>query len=86
MHARLQSVRSSGVWSLLSQVSENVICKLQPIQMGVGIKGACELIDMATRHVLQSLEADSDIALLQVNFSNAFNSLRCQPMLDTVAA
>ena len=34
---------------LLSKVSENVICKLQPIQMGVGIRGACELINIATR-------------------------------------
>ena len=56
---------------------------LGPRQLGVGIPGGCEAAVHATRRFLDSLPSDHVIAKL--DFSNAFNSIRRDAMLDSVA-
>jgi len=54
-----------------------------PHQMGAGVEGGCEAAVHATRRFLGSLEPGSVIAKL--NFSNAFNCLHCDSMLEAVS-
>jgi hypothetical protein len=54
-----------------------------PIQLGVGVKGGCEAAVHATRRFLQSMPDSFMVAKL--DFTNAFNSLRRDSMLEAVA-
>ena len=55
---------------------------LQPLQVGVGVKGGCEAAVHATRRFIESMPDDHVVAKL--DFSNAFNSLHRGPMLEAV--
>ena len=55
---------------------------LSPIQLGVGVKGGCEAAVHATRRFLLSMPDSSVVAKL--DFTNAFNSIRRDSMLETV--
>ena len=63
------------------------VCKLAPCfaprQMGAGVKGGCEAAVHATCRFLGSLQPGSVIAKL--NFSNAFNCLHRDSMLEAVS-
>ena len=56
---------------------------LAPIQVGVGTPGGCEAAIHATRRFAASMAVDQ--VLVKLDFSNAFNSLRRDVMLQTVA-
>ena len=53
-----------------------------PIQLGVGVSGSCEATVHATRRFVQTMPNDYVIAKL--DFTNAFNSLHRDSMLDAV--
>ena len=59
-------------------------CKvLQPKQVGVGVAGAAEAVVHAMRRYVAVLPAEH--AIVKLDFSNAFSSIRRQLLLDTMA-
>lgn len=57
--------------------------KLLPIQLGVNIPGGCEAVVHATRQFISKMAADD--VVVKLDFTNAFNCLRRDIMLQTVA-
>ncbi|HSN24572.1 MAG TPA: reverse transcriptase domain-containing protein, partial [Methylomicrobium sp.] len=57
--------------------------KLLPYQLGVGIPGGCEAVVHATRRFMA--EMSSGEVVVKLDFSNAFNCLRRDVMLKSVA-
>ena len=57
---------------------------LQPLQLGVGVKGGCEAAVHATRRLITDLP--DGWAATKLDYSNAFNTLRRDRMLQTVEA
>ena len=57
--------------------------KLLPFQLGVNTPGGCEAVVHATRRFLSKMAADDIV--VKLDFSNAFNCLRRDVMLQTVA-
>ena len=55
---------------------------LCPLQLGVGVPGGCEAAIHATRRFIGSMQAGFVVAKL--DFSNAFNCLRRDSMLQAV--
>jgi hypothetical protein len=53
-----------------------------PIQFGVGVPGGCEAVVHSCRRFIESMPADSVVAKL--DFSNAFNSLHRDKILEMV--
>jgi Reverse transcriptase (RNA-dependent DNA polymerase) len=53
-----------------------------PTQLGVGVSGGCEAAIHATRRFIEMMP--QDYAVAKLDFSNAFNSLRRDSMLDAV--
>ena len=56
---------------------------LSPIQLGVGVKGGCEASIHASRRFLASMTHDQ--ALAKLDFSNAFNSIGHDCMLEAIS-
>ena len=56
---------------------------LAPIQLGVGIPGGAEAAVHATRRWMTTMPDDS--VLVKLDFTNAFNTLRRDSLLDAVA-
>ena len=58
---------------------------MEPLQCGMGLRGACELIGQATSAVVRELHGPAyvdDWAVLQVDLTNAFNQVSRQHMLQ----
>ena len=66
---------------LLNYLTPSVRSYLTPIQLGVGVSTATELI---THCVKETLDSNPEKFLLQVDLSNAFNSLHRRTMLKAV--
>ena len=60
----------------LEAVKEEVAC-LQPRQCGVGVQNAAEMVGMGLQRLVQAkhVESDTEYVVLQVDVSNAFNSI-----------
>ena len=58
--------------------------ELQPQQLGTGVSGGAEAAVHATRRFVQNLPVDH--VLVKLDFSNAFNSIRRDVILEAVAA
>jgi len=60
----------------LDAVKEEV-AHLQPRQCGVGVRNAAELVGMGLQRLVQAkhVEGDNDYVILQVDVTNAFNSI-----------
>lgn len=56
----------------------------QPIQLGVGTPGGCEAAVHSTRRFVESMPEDH--CVVKLDFSNAFNSLHRDVMLEAVSA
>ena len=54
---------------------------LLPSQLGVGFSGACETITHSIRHLLS---AKPDLYLLQIDYTNAFNSISRKAILTSI--
>ena len=48
---------------------------LRPLQVGTGVRNACESVAMATEALATQLDPSSGWALAQIDFRNAFNTL-----------
>jgi hypothetical protein len=58
--------------------------KLLPFQLGVNTPGGCEAVVHATRQFTSKMTV-GDVVVVKVDFSNAFNCVRRDVMLQTVA-
>ena len=52
---------------------------LSPLQLGVCVRGECEAVIHSTHHLISSLPDERRWALL-LDFTNAFNNIRCEAM------
>jgi hypothetical protein len=66
-----------------SRAMESCKTVLAPTQLGVGVKGGAEALTHAARRYLLSL--DEERAFVKLDFSNAFNSVRRDAVLEAVA-
>ena len=58
--------------------------ELRPVQLGVGVPAGAEAAVHATRSLVHNLQTDH--AVVKLDFSNAFNSVRRDVILDAIAA
>ncbi len=75
------------VWLRLAGLCAMASCPgagqaLAPLQLGVGIRGGAQCIGHALK---AGIAADPDRVTLQMDWTNAFNSLQRKPMLDAIA-
>ena len=66
-----------------------VISALWPLQCGVSVPGACEAVGMGVSEAVRQLRMAPPVrpsGVLQIDLTNAFNSIDCQGMLDQVDA
>ena len=61
-----------------------VVTYLSPKQVGVGVAGGCEAAAHAARRFLENM--DNDSIMVKLDFSNAFNSLYRDQMLNSAFA
>ncbi len=66
----------------LEAVKEEVAC-LQPRQCGVGVQNAAEMVGMGLQRLVKAkqVEGDTDYVVLQIDVTNAFNSISRDAML-----
>ncbi len=57
---------------------------LLPRQLGVGAKGGAEAISHAARQYLSNMDTESDCVMVKLDFTNAFNSIRRDCMIESV--
>ena len=62
---------------------ESLADYFKPLQVGVGVAGGYEAAVHATRRFLSTMSADNII--IKLDFSNAFNSLHMDYMLERVS-
>ena len=62
---------------------EQLATYFRPLQLGVAVAGGCEAAVHATRRFISQMANGQ--AVVKLDFSNAFNSLRRDAMLDTVS-
>jgi hypothetical protein len=55
---------------------------LQPIQVGVGVPGGAECVERALH---AALAAQPNTAIARIDYTNEFNTLRCQSVLQALA-
>jgi len=76
----LRRVVAKAAGAVASSVCTSI---LSPLQLGVGTKGGAEAMVHAARRFLES--KPEDYALVKLDFTNAFNSIRRDSMLEAVA-
>ena len=64
---------------LASASRRSAITTLTPLQLGVGVKGGCEVVIHATNHLLSSSSSNQSWCLF-VDFTNAFNCISREAM------
>jgi hypothetical protein len=85
----VRPIAVGGTWRRLTSklVNTSVVQKLsgylQPHQLGVGTSGGVEAAVFSARRFLES--AEPDCALLKVDYSNAFNSIRRDCIMEAAA-
>jgi hypothetical protein len=58
---------------LINELKDNIAEVLQPVQLGVGVKGGCEIVIHNIRKLL--LDPRKKFAAITIDFKNAFNSV-----------
>ena len=71
---------------LNSAIRREAATILSPLQLGVGVRGGCEIAIHSVRSIIDSLGADESTCLLKIDFKNAFNLISRQTVLDQVHA
>jgi hypothetical protein len=67
---------------LMSKAREDMKSYFEPTQLGVGTRNGAEAIVHAANFLLESQYLNEEIALLAIDFKNAFNNINRQIMLD----
>ena len=78
-------VRSIAVGEVLRRLVAKCIAKqtqTESAELGVGVKGGAESIIHATKIAFEKLQLSQDAGLLQIDFKNAFNSIKRNQILN----
>ena len=67
------------------QAKQLALQYLAPLQVGVGVKGGSDATVHTFRRLYQDNKSRNDVAILKLDFANAFNSVSRAPMLQAVA-
>ena len=68
---------------LVARLQPGSVRHLLPLQLGVGVKAATELIQRSTQYFVDSpLFSEWEMCLVQLDFKNAFNSVNRPKMLQ----
>ena len=68
---------------LVARLQPESVRHLLPLQLGVGVKAATELIQRSTQYFVDSpLFSEGEMCLVQLDFKNAFNSVNRPKMLQ----
>ena len=84
----LRPIALGYVWRRLAAKCANryAVARLSshfaPLQLGIGVPGGCEAAVHATRRFIRGMHNDQ--VLVKLDFTNAFNSLRRDVMLESV--
>ena len=78
--------RLIGKTILQNPLCKSQLSKLQPLQAGLGTPHACEMIAMGVQNMIQLLPTEGDWAVLQLDLSNAFNSVSRTAVLEGAKA
>ena len=70
-----ETLRRIAAKCLVARFQPDAVGELTPLQLGVGVPGAAEAIVHHFSDWRRRVPADSDEALLRIDFSNAFNTL-----------
>ena len=65
---------------------QDAVTNMLPLQLGVAVEGACETTTIAMQHWVNEHRTESNWSVLQVDLTNAFNSIDRRSMLVEVAA
>ena len=74
--------RIIGKTLLRSEGVRNELGSLQPRQVGVGVRNATEMVGMGLQRVVDALDPKEDWVTLQIDVSNAFNSVNREAILQ----
>ena len=77
--------RLVGKTVMASPAVQDAVTNMLPLQLGVAVEGACETTTIAMQHWVNEHRADRYWAVLQVDLTNAFNSIDRRSMLAEVA-
>ena len=78
--------RLVGKTVMASPKVQDAVTNMLPTQLGVAVEGACETTTMALQHWINEHSQEQDWTVLQVDLTNAFNSIDRKKMLEEVAA
>ena len=79
-----EALRRLAAKCLIARCQDEVVGRLLPLQMGVGVENAAEIISHAVQAWAESARFDESLIL--VDFANAYNSLDRQKMLEAISA
>ena len=77
--------RLVGKTIMASPAVQDAVTNMLPLQLGVAVEGACETTTIALQHWINEHRQEPDWAVLQVDLTNAFNSIDRKCMLAEVA-
>ena len=77
--------RLVGKALLATGVSKAQVAQLAPVQVGVGVRSAAESVAMGLQSIVDSLSHTMDLAILNVDLCNAFNSVDRLAMLKAAS-
>ena len=69
---------------LNSAIRKEAASILSPLQLGVGVRGGCEIAIHSLRSVVDKLGSDDRTCLMKIDFKNAFNVISRQTVLNQV--
>jgi hypothetical protein len=86
-----QEIRPLTIGSIMSRIiGKFIMVKLkakmklffEPLQLGIGTPNGTEVIVYAANYLLETKCDDESLALLAIDFKNAFNNINRQMMMD----
>jgi len=79
-----ETLRRIAAKCLVARFQPEAVENLTPLQLGVGVPGAAEVVVHHYSHWRREVPADSDNAMLLIDFANAFNTLDRGSMIDAI--
>ena len=79
-----ETLRRIAAKCLVARFQPEAVENLTPLQLGVGVPGAAEAVVHHYSHWRREVPADSDNAMLLIDFANAFNTLDRGSMIDAI--
>ena len=81
-----ETLRQLGKTVMAAPAVQDEVTNMLPLQLGVAVEGACETTTIAMQHWINEHRTESNWSVLQVDLTNAFNSIDRRSMLVEVAS